>query len=107
MTKQHFFSETKKCWGYVVFITNFQFRARLTLLGVSQMVQSPMGTRLVWERRRRVQFGIFLNQGIDFEYTQLLPGVEMIQLKLWSQGPTLLYGNLECSCICLHYSFFL
>ena len=42
------------------------------------MVQSPMGTRLALGRRRRVQFGIFLNQGIDFEYTQLLPGVEMI-----------------------------
>ena len=75
----------------MVFITNFQFQARLTWLGVSQMVQSPMGTNLVWERRRRVQSWIFLNQGIDFEYTQLLPGVEMIQLKLWSLSPTLLF----------------
>ena len=73
----------------MVFITNFQFWAHLTCLGVSQMVQSPMGTRLALGRRRRVQFGIFLNQGIDFEYTQLLPVVEMIQLKLWSHGPTL------------------
>ena len=55
------------------------------------MAQSPLGTRMAWESRRRVQSWIFLNQGIDFEYTQLLPGVEMIQLKLWSQGPTLVY----------------
>ena len=34
----------------MVFITNFQFLARLTLLGVSQMVQSPIGTSLALGR---------------------------------------------------------
>ena len=43
-----------------------------------------------WERRRRVQSRIFLNQRIDFEYRQLLPGVEMIYLNVCAKSTPLL-----------------
>ena len=55
-----------------------------------QMGQSPMGLKMNLERRRRVQFGIFLNQGVGFEYTQLLPGFEMIQLILGAKRTPLM-----------------
>ena len=46
------------------------------------MGQSPMVTRLALEQPVRVQFEILLNQGLYFEYTQLLPGAVLIQLIL-------------------------
>ena len=42
------------------------------------------------EHSRKVQSGIFLNQGVYFEYTQLLPGVEMFQLILGARGAPLI-----------------
>ena len=41
------------------------------------------------EHSRKVQSGIFLNQGVYFDYTQLLPGVEMFQLILGARGAPL------------------
>ena len=58
-----------------------------------QMGQSPMGHKTDLECRRRVQFGIFLIQGVYFEYTQLLPGVEMILLILGAKRTHLLSNS--------------
>ena len=82
----------------MIFITIFQFQVCLTWLGVSQMVQSPMGTNLAWERRRRVQSRIFLNQRIDFEYRQLLPGVEMIYLNVCAKSTPLMHSEPSYEC---------
>ena len=74
----------------MIFIMDFQFQVHLMYLSGCQMGQSPMGLKMNLERRRRVQFGIFLNQGVGFEYTQLLPGFEMIQLILGAKRTPLL-----------------
>ena len=50
------------------------------------MGQSTMVTRLALEQPVRVQFEILLNQGLYFEYTQLLPGAVLIQLILGARG---------------------
>ena len=61
---------------------NFQFQVHMTCLSRSQMGQSLMVTRLALEQPVRVQFEILLNQGLYFEYTQLLPGAVSIKLIL-------------------------
>ena len=76
------FSLNKKCSKYVIFIINFQFQVHMTCLSGSQMGQSPMVTRLALEQPVRVQFESLLNRGLYFEYTQLLPGADLIQLIL-------------------------
>ena len=59
------------------------------------MGQSPIVTRLALEQPVRVQFEILLNQGLYFEYTQLLPGAVLIQLILGALGTPLLYGGMH------------
>ena len=66
----------------MIFIIDFQFLVHMTCFSGSQMGQSPMVTRLALEQPVRVQFEILLNQGLYFEYTQLLPGAVLIQLIL-------------------------
>ena len=54
------------------------------------MGQSPLEQMIDLEHNRKGQSGIFLNQGVYFEYTQLLPGVEMFQLILGARGAPLM-----------------
>ena len=83
----------------MIFIINFQFQVHLMYLSGCQMGQSPKGLKMDLERRWRVQFGIFLNQGVGFEYTQLLPGFEMIQLILGAKHTPLLLRFQKVTCI--------
>ena len=68
----------------------------MTCLSGFQMGQSTMVTRLALEQPVRVQFEILLNQGLYFEYTQLLPGAVLIQLILGARGTPLMviHGSL-------------
>ena len=66
----------------MIFIIDFQFQVHLMYLSGCQMSQSRMEPNMVLEHPRRVQLEIFSIQGVYFEYTQLLPGVEMFQLIL-------------------------
>ena len=54
------------------------------------MGQNLLEPKMDLEHSRKVQSGIFLNQGVYFEYTQLLPGVEMFQLILGARRAPLL-----------------
>ena len=66
------------------FHIDFQFRPYLTLLGRSQMVQSPRNHKMDWEQSGMVQNEIFWIQRLDFEYTQLLPSPVLKNLKFWT-----------------------
>ena len=59
------------------------------------MGQSPMVTRLALEQPVSVQFEILLNQGLYFEYTQLLPGAVLIQLILGARGTPLVNSDSD------------
>ena len=76
----------------MIFIIDFQFQVHLTCLSGSQMGQSPLEQKMDLGHSRKVQSKIFLNQGVYFEYTQLLPGVEMILLIPGAKGTPLLAG---------------
>ena len=80
-------------WQNWVFLCFFAYKIRqkqkLTLSSTNQVKTRDWSCLLplysvsmigLYNKGRRVQFGIFLNQGLWFEYTQLLPGVEMILL---------------------------
>ena len=76
----------------MVFIIIFQFQVHLTSLSVSQMAQSPMGTRLDLERRGRVQIKIVMFWTYYFEYKHLLPGAVLIYLTVCANSPPLVWG---------------
>ena len=77
----------------MIFIIDFQFQVHLTCLSGSQMGQSPLEQKMDLGHSRKVQSEIFLNQGVYFEYTQLLPGVEMFQLILGARGAPLVRSH--------------
>ena len=56
------------------------------------MGQNLLEPKMDLEHSRKVQSEIFLNQGVYFEYTQLLPGVEMFQLLLGARRAPLLFN---------------
>ena len=60
------------------------------------MGQSPLEQKMDLGHSRKVQSEIFLNQGVYFEYTQLLPGVEMILLIPGAKGTPLMDSPIEC-----------
>ena len=66
------------------FHMDFQFWVHLTMLGGFQMLQSPRITKLDLEQPEMVQNQFFLFQRLDFEYTQLLPGPVLKNLKFWN-----------------------